>query len=90
MPKYNPNICSNPVGVLVVGLVMLDPLRSRSLLAPFFTRRFSIKECSSLGVGLLSFSFLKLPDAKRDSKIVRREKMKAFIGGFLGFEYQMG
>ena len=69
--KSNLNLCTNPVGVLVLGLVMLDPLRSRFLLAPFSTTRLSLKQCSSLGLDLLSLSFW-LPDAKREPKNARR------------------
>ena len=56
-PKSNLDLCTNLVGVPVLGRVMLDPLRSRSLLAPFSTTRLSIKQCSSLGLDLLSLSF---------------------------------
>ena len=48
-PKSNLNLCTNPVGVPVLGGVMLDPLRSRSLLAPFSTTRWSIKNMLLLG-----------------------------------------
>ena len=56
-PKSNLDLCTNPVGVPVLGRVMLDPLRSQSLLAPFSTIRLGIKQCSSLGLDLLSLSF---------------------------------
>ena len=56
-PKSNLDLCTNPVGVPVLGRVMLDLFRSRSLLAPFSTTRLSIKQCSSLGLDLLFFSF---------------------------------
>ena len=88
-PKFNLDLCTNPVGVPVICRVMLDPLRSRSLLAPVSTTRLSTKKCSSLGLDFLSLSFWLL-DGKREPKNVRREKMKAFIGGFLGFECKEG
>ena len=56
-PENNLDLCTNPVGVLVLGRVMLDPLRSQSLLTCFSTIRLSIKQCSSLGLDLLSLSF---------------------------------
>ena len=56
-PKSNLDLCANPIGVPVPGRVMLDPLRSRSLFAPFSTTRLSIKQCSSLGLDLLCLSF---------------------------------
>ena len=55
--KSNLDLCTNPVGVPVLGRVMLDPLKSQSLLAPFSTTRLRIKQYSSLGLDLLSFSF---------------------------------
>ena len=42
-PKSNLNLCTNPVGVPVLGRVMVNPLRSRSLLDLFSTTRLSIK-----------------------------------------------
>ena len=42
-PKFNLDLCTNPVGGPVLGRVMLDLLRSQSLLALFSTTRFSIK-----------------------------------------------
>ena len=42
-PKSNLDICTNPVGVPVLGRVMLDPLKSRSLVAPISTTRLGIK-----------------------------------------------
>ena len=42
--KSNLDLCTNPIGVLILGRVMLDLLRSRSLLAPFSTIRLSIKQ----------------------------------------------
>ena len=56
-PKSNLDLCTNPVSVPVLGRVMLDPLRSRSLLAPFSITRLSIKQCSSLGLDLKTLSF---------------------------------
>ena len=56
-PKSNLDLCRNPVGMLVLGREMLNALRSRSLLVPFSTTRLSIKQCSSLGLDLLSLSF---------------------------------
>ena len=41
--ELNPDHRTNPVNVPILGQVMLDPLRSRSLLAPFSTTRLSIK-----------------------------------------------
>ena len=41
--ELNVDCCTNLVGVPVLGRVMFDPLRSRSLLAPFSTTRLSIK-----------------------------------------------
>ena len=55
--KSNLDLRTNLVDVPVLGRVMLDPLRSRSLLAPFCTTRLSIKQCSSLGLDILSLSF---------------------------------
>ena len=43
-PKSNLDLCTNPVGLPVLGRVMLDPLKSRSLLAPFSTTRLRIKK----------------------------------------------
>ena len=85
MPKSNRDLCTNPVAVAILGQVMLDPLRLQYLLAPFSTTRLSIKQCSSLGLDLVSLSFW-LPDSKREKKNISREKMKAFISGFLGLE----
>ena len=85
----NSMLSTNPVGMPVLGRMMLDLLLSRSLLALFSTTRLSIKQCSSSGLDLLSLSFWQ-PDAKREPKNVRREKMKAFICGFLGFECKEG
>ena len=56
-PKSNLYLCTNLIGVPVLGQVMLDPLSSQSLLAPFSTTRLSIKKFSSLGLDLLSLSF---------------------------------
>ena len=56
-PKSNVDLSTNLVGVPVLGRVMFDSLRSRSLLASFFTTSLSIKQCSSLGLDLLSISF---------------------------------
>ena len=56
-PKSNLDLCTNPIGVPVPGRVMLDPLQSRSLFAPLSTTRLWIKQCSSLGLDFLSFSF---------------------------------
>ena len=55
-PKSNLDLCTNPVGVPILGWVILDPLRSRSLLAPFSTTRLIIKQFFSLGLDLLSLS----------------------------------
>ena len=88
-PKLNLDLCTNPIGVPVPGSVMLDLLLSQSLIAPFSTTRLSIKKCSSLGLDLLSLSFW-WPDAKIEPKNARREKIKAFISGFLGFECKEG
>ena len=79
-PKFNLNLCTNYIGVPVLSWVMLDPLRSQSLIAPFSTTRLSIKECSSLGLDLLSLFFWK-PNAKREPKNKTTKKIKAFIGG---------
>ena len=86
-PKSNLDLFTNLVGVLVLGRVMLNPLRLRYLLAPFSTTRLGIKQCSSFGLDLLSLNF---PDAKREPKNIRREKIKAFIIRFLGFKYKEG
>ena len=56
-PKFNTNLCTNLVSMHILGRVMLEPLRSRSLVAPFSTTRLRIKEYSSLGLELLSLSF---------------------------------
>ena len=87
--KFNINLCTNPIGVPVLGRVMLDLLRSRFVLTPFSTTRLSIKQYFSLGLDLLSLSFWQ-PDAKREPKNVRRDKMKAFICRFLGFKCKEG
>ena len=41
-PKSNLDLCTNPFGVPVLGQVMLNPLQSRSFLAPFSTTRLRI------------------------------------------------
>ena len=56
-PKSNLDLGTNPISVPILGWVMLDPLRSRSLLAPFSTTRLMIKQFSSLGLDLPSLSF---------------------------------
>ena len=48
-PKSNQDLCINLVGVPVLGRVMLDPLRSRSLLAPLSTKILSTKKLPLLG-----------------------------------------
>ena len=55
--KSNLDLCTNPVDVPVLGRVMLNPLRPQSLLAPFSTTRLGIKQCSFLGLDLISLSF---------------------------------
>ena len=68
-PSQNSNLylCTNPVGMHVLGRVMLDLLRSRSLLDPLFTTRLSIKQCSSLGLNSSPFpsSSLMLRESKK-------------------------
>ena len=54
-PKSNLDLCTNPYGVPILSWVMLDLLRSQSLLAPFSTTSLSIKKCSSSDLNLLYF-----------------------------------
>ena len=83
--KSNLDLCTNPIGVPVLGLVMLNPLESQSLLASFSTSRLSIKQCSSLGLDILSLSFWQ-PNAKREPKKFKEREKEGFYSGFLGFE----
>ena len=76
-PKSNLDLCTNPVGVPILGRVMLDPLQSRSLLALFSTTKLGIQKCSSLGLDLLSL-FLWYPDDKREPINARRKKNEGF------------
>ena len=85
MTKSNIDICTNPLGVPVLGQVMLDPLRSRSLFAPFSTTRLSIKNVLPCVLTSSSFS-----SGRQILKNLKREKMKGFIGGFIGFECKEG
>ena len=88
-PESNLYLCTNPIGVPVLGQVMLDPLQSRSLLAPFYTTRLSIKNVppQALTSSLFPSSSLMLRESPKN---VRKDKMNAFIGGFLGFECKEG
>ena len=87
-PKSNSDCCTN-LSVCLLGQMMSDLLKSWSSLASFSMAKLRIKKCSSFGFDLLFLSFWYL-NAKRKPKIVRREKMKAFIDGFLGFESKEG
>ena len=80
--KSNLDLFTNPSGMPFLGQVILDLLQSRSLLAPFSTTILSISKCSSLGLDLLSISFL-YPGAKREPKDIRIEKMKVFMGFYV-------
>ena len=88
-PKSNLDLCTNLVGVPVLGRVMLNPLRSRSLLAPFSTTRLSIKKAPPWALTSSPFHSKSLMLIE-GQKNVTKKKMKAFIGEFLGFECKEG
>ena len=75
-PKSNQDLCTNTVSVPILGRVMLDPLRSRSLLTPLSTTRLSIK--NALTWALTSSPFPSGSLMLRESQKNKERENKGF------------